>query len=339
MIRNNIVPRLLIIPIIACAATNVCASSKKEQQAKELFTRASQLSDIEANDSPPFVLDATVTAHADPKTSIQGNYHLLWKTAKAWRIEMSFPGYHAITVRNGDKVWNTSNLPYEPYLVFQTFQATRFYKRLHIPATEKLGKVHAQKVLGTPLNCVDEKAKGWKPTSFCFDPTGGYLVQQVDPDWRTRFEYSDYAQTGPRKFPHKIYAFQDKQLIIQVDVQALTFNPKIDAAMFSPPTGPNLHEAVDCEGKKIMPPKLIYSIQPRYPESAKANRQQGVVVLYADIGIDGRVRGLSLVQSAGPALDVAAAQAVSQWRYSPEACGGVSLDVLTPIRVDFQMRE
>jgi TonB family protein len=70
-------------------------------------------------------------------------------------------------------------------------------------------------------------------------------------------------------------------------------------------------------GGDLSEPRKIEGVIPAFPEAARANRVEGVVVLQTVIDEDGVVRDLEVLRSADPALDQAAAEAVRQWRFEP----------------------
>jgi TonB family protein len=81
---------------------------------------------------------------------------------------------------------------------------------------------------------------------------------------------------------------------------------------------------------------LIKRVSPEYPEDAKAARIQGTVRLTALLGKDGTVKNLELV-SGHPMLVQAAMDAVKQWVYQPTLVNGQSVEVRTPIEVNFRL--
>jgi len=81
---------------------------------------------------------------------------------------------------------------------------------------------------------------------------------------------------------------------------------------------------------------LIYKVQPVYPEEARRNHVQGVVILQATISTEGRITDLQLI-SGHPELVQAAVGAVQQWRYKPYLLMGKSVAVQTQIQVNFQL--
>jgi protein TonB len=71
-----------------------------------------------------------------------------------------------------------------------------------------------------------------------------------------------------------------------------------------------------------------------YPPIAKQAHVQGVVVLHAIIGKDGRIKNLNVI-SGNAMLTQAAVDAVSNWRYKPYLLNGEPTEVDTTVTVNF----
>jgi TonB family protein len=94
--------------------------------------------------------------------------------------------------------------------------------------------------------------------------------------------------------------------------------------------------ALRVEGQ-IQEPKKVRHVNPRYPDDAKANRIQGMVVLEATIAPSGCVRSIKLLRSAHPQLDLASLLTVMQWRYTPTLLNGVAVPVIMTVTVNFRL--
>jgi protein TonB len=112
-----------------------------------------------------------------------------------------------------------------------------------------------------------------------------------------------------------------------------------------PPPPPSVHNIVP---QAPPPPQVvraggvvqlgapIHKVEPPYPPLARTARVEGVVELEALVGVDGRVKELSL--KSGPALLVKAAlDAVRQWVYAPTTLNGKPVEVISPITVTFRL--
>lgn len=89
-------------------------------------------------------------------------------------------------------------------------------------------------------------------------------------------------------------------------------------------------------GGSVRAPKLLYEVTPVYPPLAVQGRIQGVVILEAHVGIDGRVQSVRVV-SGNPVLDEAAIEAVKQRRYQPLLLNGVPTEFILTMTMGFRL--
>ena len=89
-------------------------------------------------------------------------------------------------------------------------------------------------------------------------------------------------------------------------------------------------------GGDIRPPRKLAGANPVYPESAKAARIQGIVILECTIGPDGRVSAIRVLKGQ-PLLEGAAVAAVEGWSYTPTLLNGVPVSVLMTVTVEFKL--
>jgi periplasmic protein TonB len=89
-------------------------------------------------------------------------------------------------------------------------------------------------------------------------------------------------------------------------------------------------------GGNVMSSKLVSQPKPVYPPDAKAARIQGTVRLNVDIGMDGKVKDVSVI-SGPPELVKSAVEAVSQWVYSTTFLNGEAVEVTTTVDVNYTL--
>ena len=77
-------------------------------------------------------------------------------------------------------------------------------------------------------------------------------------------------------------------------------------------------------------------MRPVYPEDARANKIQGIVIIEATIDIDGKVIGARVLRSI-PALDDAAVGAVKQWEFTPTLLNGLPVPIIMSVTVNFTL--
>jgi len=90
-------------------------------------------------------------------------------------------------------------------------------------------------------------------------------------------------------------------------------------------------------GGNIKPPTKIRDVKPVYPAIAQSARVQGVVIIEATIGPNGRVQDARVLRSI-PLLDQAALDAVKQWEFTPTLLNGVPVPVIMTVTVNFTLQ-
>lgn len=90
----------------------------------------------------------------------------------------------------------------------------------------------------------------------------------------------------------------------------------------------------------VTPAALIEYTRPDYPAAARRARSQGTVTLEIAVLVSGGAGDVRVAASSGFAeLDVAAIEAVRDWRFSPAASGGVPVESIVEIPVRFVLEE
>ena len=90
-------------------------------------------------------------------------------------------------------------------------------------------------------------------------------------------------------------------------------------------------------GGNIKTPTKTKDAKPIYPPIAQSARVQGVVIIEATIGPDGRVKDAKVLRSI-PLLDQAALDAVKQWQFTPTLLNGVPVPVIMTVTVNFTLQ-
>ncbi len=89
-------------------------------------------------------------------------------------------------------------------------------------------------------------------------------------------------------------------------------------------------------GGAIGQPVKTRHVNPEYPAIAQSARVQGVVIVEAVIGDDGRVQDARILRSI-PLLDQAALDAVGQWEFTPTLLNGQPVPVIMTVTVQFTL--
>jgi TonB family protein len=103
----------------------------------------------------------------------------------------------------------------------------------------------------------------------------------------------------------------------------------------TPGNGPNAPQRIRVSSG-VAQKLLLTKVQPQYPQDAKDQHIQGVVVLQVIIDKEGNVAHIELI-SGPPELAPAALEAVKQWKYRPYLLNGTPLEVHTEVQVNFTL--
>jgi protein TonB len=86
-------------------------------------------------------------------------------------------------------------------------------------------------------------------------------------------------------------------------------------------------------------PTVITKFNPQYTEQAQKAGIEGTVLLYVEIGTDGRARRVRVIKGLGFGLDAKAMDSVRQWRFRPGTKDGVPISAPATIEVNFKLAD
>jgi TonB family protein len=95
--------------------------------------------------------------------------------------------------------------------------------------------------------------------------------------------------------------------------------------------------AVKAEGD-IRPPTLVKMVEPVYPEEARKQGIEGLVILEATVDVNGKVKDVKVLRPV-PALNQAAIDAVKQWVYEPKIIDGKPVPIVFTVTVNFKLKD
>jgi TonB family protein len=90
-------------------------------------------------------------------------------------------------------------------------------------------------------------------------------------------------------------------------------------------------------GGGVSAPRVVFQPDPEYSEEARKAKYQGTVVLYVEIGTDGRTHNIRIQRSLGLGLDEKAIEAVRTWKFEPARKDGQPVTVGVNIEVNFRL--
>ena len=98
-------------------------------------------------------------------------------------------------------------------------------------------------------------------------------------------------------------------------------------------TSPNVYRI----GNGVTAPKVLYKVEPAYPEEARLAKYQGTVALSLEIGADGIPRNFQVLRGLGLGLDENAISAVQQWHFQPGMRDGAPVTVAATVEINFRL--
>lgn len=202
-------------------------------------------------------------------------------------------------------------------------------------ATLQKAKMHK----GVGTQCAKVEAALEPGREVCADavtwlPTRTEMLIPYNP-LRTCLVNAEYQSAASKQLRRTLRAFEGSDLTVEVRVGEVAPNLDPDESAFLPPPG-----AVSSDWcADAAPPRVVEKPGPHYPRAAMANRQQGVVSVYAIVGVDRSPHDLRVVRSAGQDFDAATLAAVARWRYRPAVCGDKPIQFEKVVDVTYSLRE
>lgn len=191
------------------------------------------------------------------------------------------------------------------------------------------------------LKCVtvdtSKQATAGNSEVYCFDPNAPILRLFEMSRGASQSVYNGIVSFRGIYVARNILVSSQGRPWVRVHLDTIEGLSQIDESSFIPPQG-----AVPVTGGKIdvdpviMAGRMMYRVTPEYPETARSIRTQGVVVLNAVIGKDGKIHDLRPIS--GPSVLIPPSlKAVNQWVYEPYLLDGEPVEVGTTISVVFNL--
>lgn len=89
----------------------------------------------------------------------------------------------------------------------------------------------------------------------------------------------------------------------------------------------------------LKPPEPVLQVTPEYPQECREKKIEGKVTLEVRTDTKGNVMEVRVLQSVHPLLDLAAMDALKQWKYTPVIKDGRPIPVVFNVTVDFRWRK
>ena len=90
-------------------------------------------------------------------------------------------------------------------------------------------------------------------------------------------------------------------------------------------------------GSNVQASKILFKVDPEYPQEAKDQRVQGDVILQVTISKEGDVTDAQVLRG-DDRLNAAARNAVVQWKYAPTTLNGKPVPVIATVTISFRLQ-
>jgi TonB family protein len=90
-------------------------------------------------------------------------------------------------------------------------------------------------------------------------------------------------------------------------------------------------------GGGVLPPKVLFKLEPDYSQEARALKVQGTVTLQIIVGEDGGVHDVKVLRGVGLGLEQKAVEAIRQWRFAPGTKDGLPVNVIATVEMNFRL--
>jgi TonB family protein len=337
----------VIAPGFSQTAADPWPSLPKDPRA--VLSAAVPLYDLSSAELKPWHLKATYKFYdANGKPAEQGTWEYWWASPKVRRSSWTRTGAEKT-------LWSTAD-----GAVYQkeTGEPLRYFERtiddvLLSPLSKaelldsnkmQLGlkmvppnKPQLACVSATPQSLGDRKLQAANPDAtqeYCFDPrTMALLVVYSD---HLMKQYSQLVKTQGRYVARQAVVKYGDQILFSVSVDTIDgLNPS--DVEFAPPADAILERSAAVTPQGVATGSLVKKKMPDYPMIAKENHEQGVVILGALIGTDGRIHDLEVLASPSSVLTESAIEAVKTWEYKPYLLNGKPVEVETVVNVYYTL--
>ncbi len=306
---------------------------------KELMALAAKTNGLAGLNGHAWHLKANYqTFDADGKPEQAGVYEEWWAGPDKSKIVYSSPGFHGTEYRDGQSRAITGDSSGRP---LQVGMAARYL--LYPLGPEALvGKVdyigYDRKMGAVQLQCVQlARLKSAIPTAptTCFNK-GLAAVRVVTMEYGPDILFNNIVEAGGHYIAKQVTLEGNSIPIVNLNVTTLEFPPTIPTAEFAIPDNAVKTPIVIATSAKVTAGRRISGDGVSYPEIAKEERIQGLVILEAMIDTNGSIADM-VVLSDPKELRSAEVKAVKTWKYKPYLLDGEPVEVQTQIDVVFRL--
>lgn len=284
--------------ILACITLVQAAVNEDERksQAEVILSKASEMVNIKAPGSAPFVLIAKVHLQ-EGKKSVEGMYAISWAAPERFRRVLRFPNFSETDVAQGDKLYRQRSTQGLPLLIWQLNRMMDSVIHYELDPKTKVKRIQSEQVNGVDETCVvleraDLNSKVCLNSTTNEPLTIDAKLEDAEP-FREHYELSDYEPFEARRFPRKLYFHGWGSRGIEVQVEKLIRVQAFAQDEFTAPKGAQVSNF--CEH-----PETTGDVKPSTGGTIPVGLRDIEVDMYFEVSPIGAVRFAEVVYSSAP---------------------------------------
>ncbi|MBB5056651.1 TonB family protein [Granulicella aggregans] len=327
-----------VAALLVCGPLGRCADKALTQR----LLNAAQGSSLDDPALKPWHLKLTFQLYDKKGAAAEGGTIEEWWSAGDDKRIYTSRSYSSTDIRRDKDVYRTKSQLPAPYLLDRLRDEVVHPLAADAEINDSVPDLRVLTLGKTNLDCI---MLDHPMTNVGYPPVGLFPTFCLDRDKdRLRDSYRYGLENSAR---NTIGTFQGKGIAVEIVVsqdRVIEAKAHVDTlAVFAP----DAHffepdDSLETQDSKARPVSggviagnIVSKIDPVYPEVDKQSHTQGQVHLNAEIGADGRIRQLSVIDAPSSTLAISALIAVRQWVYKPYLLNGRPCSVNTTVTVNY----
>jgi len=281
-----------VTPVVQAAANE----DERKSQAEAILSKASEMVNIKAPGSAPFVLIAKVHLQEGRK-SVEGIYAVSWAAPDRFRRVLRFPNFSSTDLAQGDKLYRQRSTEGLPLLIWQLDKMMDLVIHYELDPKTKVKRIQREQVNGVDETCVVLERVDLS-SKVCLDSATNEplsideKLEDAEP-FHEHYELRDYGPFESRRFPRKISFRGWGSQGIEVQVEKLIRVQAFAQDEFIAPKGAQVSNF--CEH-----PETTGDVKPSTGGTIPVDLQDIEIDMYFEVSPIGAVRFAEVVYSSAP---------------------------------------
>jgi hypothetical protein len=245
-----------------------------------------------------------------------------WKTQSVWRERIQLSDYLQFRVRNGEQLWRSQSLDFQPTRVFQLEEALRprigsprKKDTIHSVTTRNIGDESVQCVHYTRFQ--EDSAVLGQTHLYCVGKDTESLRFYQNKDFSVA--YSKFTKLGEWNLPTLIEVFEQGKRVLQAELQVSPL-PEIADSDFREPSGAHIEPI--CQD--YVP--AYVAMGPRiWNPAVPANLLNGRVTVWLKLNEKGRILKTFVGEEGTKDMNTVAIEGLHRSAFEPAKCDGKSV--------------